>query len=111
MNNLPSEILSEIFKYFQDDHKTLFSCILVNKLWHNISIPTLWKIVLYSSEGSSIKILINCLLVEDKDFLTNHNIKLEFRLLKRPPLHNYARYITRLDPCFFNSLHIRFQYL
>ena len=92
--SFPPELLTEIFKYIEDDYKTLYSCTLVNKQWHNISIPTLWRNPFYSLD--SIKILINCLLEEDKDFLTRNHIKLTFELLEKLPLYNYARFSTRL---------------
>ncbi|GES82226.1 hypothetical protein GLOIN_2v1728613 [Rhizophagus clarus] len=46
--NLPVEILYEILNEFviQDDtkaFKTLFSCLLVNKLWCQITVPILWR--------------------------------------------------------------------
>ena len=87
---LPPELLTETFKHIENDYKTLYSCILVNKQWHNINIPTLWRNPLYSL--NSIKILINCLLKEDKDSLTS--IELTFKLLKKPPSYNYARFCT-----------------
>ena len=78
---LPPEILTEIFQYVEDDYKTLFSCVLVNKYWHKFSIPKLWRHP-FISTGSN-QILVNCLLgTKDKDFLKKNNIKLSFELLK-----------------------------
>jgi len=37
------EILNEITQYFQGDYETLYSCILVNRLWCHLAIPLLWK--------------------------------------------------------------------
>src|SRR6185369_2926995 len=98
---LPLELLTETFKYIEDDYKTLYSCILVNKQWHIINIPTLWRNPFYSL--NSIKVLINCLLEEDKDSLTG--IELTFKLLEKPPLYNYARFCTILfNYCGFHHL-------
>jgi len=36
-------------------------------------------------------------LVEDNDFFTKENIKLSFPLLKKPPLFNYAKFVTILN--------------
>src|SRR5689334_19323229 len=80
--NLPPEILTEIFKYLKDDYKSLYPCTLVNRHWHNISIPIIWRDPFYST--ISFQILVNCLLVEDEDFLTKNDIKLTFELLKKP---------------------------
>src|SRR5688572_8781922 len=91
---LPLELLTEIFKYNEDDYTTLYSCILVNKEWHYIIIPILWRYPFYSVD--SIKIIVNCLLEEDKDFLTRNGIELFFELLEKPPLYNYAKFCTEL---------------
>src|SRR5688572_9073120 len=91
--NIPPELLTEIFKYIEDDCKTLYSCILVNKQWHSINIPTLWRNPFYSP--NSIKILINCLLEEDKDSLTG--VELNFELLEKAPLYNYARFCIIIE--------------
>ncbi|GET62531.1 hypothetical protein GLOIN_2v1771878 [Rhizophagus irregularis DAOM 181602=DAOM 197198] len=37
------ELIYEIIKYFQNDYSTLYSCILVNKLWCRLAIPLLWE--------------------------------------------------------------------
>nr|CAG8581739.1 11921_t:CDS:2 [Entrophospora candida] len=43
MSKLPSDCLSEIFSYLENDMSTLHSCILVNRLWCEIAIKYLWK--------------------------------------------------------------------
>ena len=101
---LPLELLTEVFRYNDDDYKTLYSCILVNKQWHNINIPILWRNPFYSK--NSIKIIINCLLEEDKDFLTRNSIELTFKLLDKSPLYNYARFCTRLNFKVFKLLNV-----
>src|SRR5437764_6529122 len=90
MSFLPPEVLNGIFKYIKNNSKTIYSCVLVNKQWHNVS--TLWKDPLCSVD--SVKILINCLLVEDKDFLSRKKIRLNIELLEKPLLHNYSRFLT-----------------
>jgi hypothetical protein len=42
LGNTP-ELLNEIIQYLQDDYGTLYSCILVNRLWCRLTIPLLWK--------------------------------------------------------------------
>jgi hypothetical protein len=37
------ELTYEIIKYFQNDYSTLYSCILVNRLWCRLAIPLLWE--------------------------------------------------------------------
>ncbi len=94
---LPLEILTLIFEHIEYyDYETLRSCILVNKQWHDINIPTLWRDPFVSE--SSTKIIISCLLVEDKDFLVENEISLAFKSSEvQQPLHNYARFATKLN--------------
>ncbi|RIA78781.1 hypothetical protein C1645_842341 [Glomus cerebriforme] len=37
------ELLNEIIQYFQNDYKTLYSCLLVNRLLCRLIIPLLWE--------------------------------------------------------------------
>jgi hypothetical protein len=37
------ELTHEIIKYFWKDYSTLYSCILVNRLWCRLAIPLLWE--------------------------------------------------------------------
>ena len=47
---------------------------------------------------ANTKIIISCLLVEDKDFLVGNEISLSFKSSEeQQPLHNYARFATELN--------------
>ncbi|RGB26997.1 hypothetical protein C1646_820033 [Rhizophagus diaphanus] len=37
------ELIFDIIKYFYNDYSTLYSCVLVNRLWCRITIPILWE--------------------------------------------------------------------
>ncbi|CAB4426527.1 unnamed protein product [Rhizophagus irregularis] len=37
------ELTYEVIKYFKNDYSTLYSCILVNRLWCRLAIPLLWE--------------------------------------------------------------------
>ncbi|GBB86057.1 hypothetical protein RclHR1_01250020 [Rhizophagus clarus] len=37
------ELTNEIIQYFKKDFSTLYSCILVNRLWCRLTIPLLWE--------------------------------------------------------------------
>src|SRR2546430_13197279 len=37
------ELLHEVMQYLRNDFSTLFSCILVNRLWCRLAIPLLWE--------------------------------------------------------------------
>src|ERR1044071_10476406 len=60
---LPADCLNEIFEYLENDKATLFSCLLVNRLWCEISVRILWRIVWNCST------LIACLPSESKEIL------------------------------------------
>ncbi|PKY19108.1 hypothetical protein RhiirB3_432088 [Rhizophagus irregularis] len=37
------ELTCEVIKYLQNDYSTLYSCVLVNRLWCLLAIPLLWE--------------------------------------------------------------------
>ncbi|RGB32485.1 hypothetical protein C1646_762855, partial [Rhizophagus diaphanus] len=37
------ELTNEIIQYFRKDISTLYSCILINRLWCRLAIPLLWE--------------------------------------------------------------------
>ncbi|CAB4422065.1 unnamed protein product [Rhizophagus irregularis] len=41
-SDLP-ELTYDVIKYFKNDFSTLYSCILVNRLWCRLAIPLLWE--------------------------------------------------------------------
>src|SRR5436190_1865913 len=43
MSKLNKDILFLIFEELQDDSKSLFSCLMVNRLWCETVIPVLWR--------------------------------------------------------------------
>ena len=70
MSQLPSDCLNEIFEYLddlEDDKVTLRSCLLVNRLWCEVSVRILWKRV------RNYNTLIACLPNESKEILSNNN--------------------------------------
>jgi len=43
MSKLNKDILFLLFEELHDDSKSLFSCLLVNRLWCETVIPILWR--------------------------------------------------------------------
>src|SRR3954471_18953653 len=43
MSKISKDILFLIFEEFQVDSKSLFSCLMVNRLWCETVIPVLWR--------------------------------------------------------------------
>ena len=63
-----ADCLNEIFEYLEDDKVTLFSCLLVNRLWCGVSARILWKKV------RNYDTLMACLPNESKEILRNNGI-------------------------------------
>ncbi|RIA93466.1 hypothetical protein C1645_819317 [Glomus cerebriforme] len=107
---LPADCLNEIFEYLENDKITLHSCLLMNRLYCEISIRILWRNVWnipYSVNYkphillSIINTLIACLPNESKDLLHNNGIII-ITPTQKPPLFNYASFckvlsISRID--------------
>ncbi|RIA83042.1 hypothetical protein C1645_834415 [Glomus cerebriforme] len=85
-----ADCLSEIFEYLYDK-PNLYSCLLVNHLWCNISVRILWRNIWkcdYPTKDSSEKILntlIACLPNESKELLYENEIIIPTPTSK-PPL-------------------------
>src|ERR1044072_3244242 len=83
MSKLNKDVLFLLFEELQNDSKSLFSCLLVNRLWCEHVIPILWKnpwryedSINYQGKKSLYNI-ITCYLPNDiKEFLMNQNIEL-----------------------------------
>src|SRR5215217_4643104 len=82
MSKLNKDILFLIFEEFQDDSKSLFSCLMVNRPWCETVIPILWRNPwCYSGINYSNKkylfFIIACYLLDDiREFITNHGNQL-----------------------------------
>src|SRR6266542_3064246 len=67
-NQLPSDCLNEIFEHLEDK-VTLHSCLLVDRLWCEVSVQILWKSIWNHNT------LITCLLHESKEILYKSKIR------------------------------------
>ncbi|GBC29950.2 hypothetical protein GLOIN_2v1784405 [Rhizophagus irregularis DAOM 181602=DAOM 197198] len=110
---LPADCLNEIFDYLENDKITLYSCLLVNRLWCEIAVRILWKDVFCSSTPcprvvlSLLSPIIACLPNESKDLLYKNGIFFKTSTWK-PPLFNYASYckilsINKIDQMIQNA--------
>src|SRR5947207_265809 len=63
MSQLPADCLNEIFEYLEEDVVTLRSCLLVNRLWCEVSVGFLWRNI------RNYNTLIACLPNESKEIL------------------------------------------
>ncbi|PKY24215.1 hypothetical protein RhiirB3_438692 [Rhizophagus irregularis] len=98
------ELAEEIIQYLRDDRSSLYSCVLVNRLWCRIAIPLLWEdpFSVPTQKFDFIKILLRSLNDEDKTRLI---VKYGFYNNEFSPktLFNYPGFIKRL-----NTQNIRF---
>ena len=88
MSQLSADCLNEIFEYLDNEKFTLYSCILVNRLWCEVSVRILWKNV-YNYNKRTYNTLISCLPNESKEILSKNGIIISTQTLK-PPIFNYA---------------------
>src|SRR5438874_1134616 len=85
MSQLPADCLNEIFEYLEEDGVTLRSCLLVNRLWCEVSVEILWRRI------RNYNTLIACLPSESKEILYKDDI-ITSTLTPKPPMFNYASF-------------------
>ena len=95
MSQLPTDCLNDIFEYLKDDMVTLHSCLLVNRLWCEVSVRVLWRDTLNYST-SNIKTLIACLPSESKEILYKNGIIIS-TITSKPPIFDYAAFCKILS--------------
>ncbi|GBB88833.1 hypothetical protein RclHR1_15440004 [Rhizophagus clarus] len=98
MSRLPADCLNVIFEYLDNDLITLHSCILVNRLWCEVSVEILWRNV-ENYSTSNFKTLIACLPNESKEILYENRINI-YNILpstSKLPIFNYASFCKVLS--------------
>jgi hypothetical protein len=110
---LPADCLNEIFEYLEEDRFTLHSCLLVNRLWCEVSVRILWRNIWnfkrFCSQrplkvtSSILSTLIACLPNESKEILYKNEIFLSTPTSK-PPLFNYAAFCKILSICRISGI-------
>src|SRR5437868_4842093 len=113
---LPADCLNEIFENLEKDIITLHSCLLVNRLWCQVSVRILWRDIWkfrYSAckdlsrvASSIISTLIACLPSESKELLHENKIFIATPTSK-PLLFNYAAFCKVL--CIHEICHFVYE--
>jgi hypothetical protein len=95
MSQLNADCLEEIFELLEDDKATLYSCLLVNRLWCKVSVRILWKDIwngqstqtLKSTQSlqKAIRTLFDCLPKE-------HHLHKNGTVITSNTLFNYASF-------------------
>src|SRR5256885_16720269 len=91
MSQLPTDCLNEIFEYLEGDGATLHSCLLVNRLWCEVSVRILWRSI------RNYNTLIACLPNESKEILYQNRIITSASAASNPPIFNYASFCKVLS--------------
>ncbi|GBB99711.1 hypothetical protein RclHR1_03600007 [Rhizophagus clarus] len=91
------ELTNEIIQYFRNDFSTLYSCILVNRLFCRIAIPILWEdpFSIPTVNYDFIQIYLHNLNEDDKKKLNQYGI--DKKLIPSNTLFNYPSYIKCLN--------------
>ncbi|CAG8485678.1 10261_t:CDS:1 [Funneliformis mosseae] len=103
-SRLSVDCLDEIFEYLENEKATLYSCLLVNRLWHKSSVRILWRNIWsvpisypnrrrWVSSSKILRTLIDCLPHESKVLLSEKGIYSTSKL----PLVNYVSFCKVLS--------------
>src|SRR5436190_14505104 len=88
MSRLPADCLDNIFEYLEEDEATLRSCLLVNRLWCEISVRFLWRSI------RNYSTLTACL---PNEILHRCGIIITSLSTSKPPIFNYASFCKVLS--------------
>ncbi|CAB5186037.1 unnamed protein product [Rhizophagus irregularis] len=96
LGELP-ELTYDILKYLKNDCSTLYSCILVNRLWCRLTIPLLWENPFSNPTKNCnfIEIYLHNLNEDSKTKLNEYRI--EDNLFTSNTLFNYPSFIKYLN--------------
>ncbi|RIA85002.1 hypothetical protein C1645_879587 [Glomus cerebriforme] len=110
---LNNDVLYLIFEEVQDNAKTLYSCLLVNKTWSEIIITILWKdpwkylTKKQEKKGYKKKLLLNVIIShlseESKNNLKIHEI-CPWKKSYQKPLFDYIRFCKHLNLIAINRI-------
>src|SRR6266480_7472818 len=92
MPKLNKDIIFLILEELQNDRKSLYSCLMVNRTWCETTVPILWKNPLKFCPTKDKRKLFNVMLLylseKSRDILRNQEIDI-FTELHQRPLFNY----------------------
>jgi hypothetical protein len=93
------ELINEIIQYFRKDFSTLYSCILINRSWCDLTIPLLWEDPFsrgYFGNHQFIEIYLNKLNKDVKTKLYEYGVNNNL-VSSNTLLFNYPSFIKYLD--------------
>src|SRR6266480_2033748 len=101
MSKLHKDILFLLFEVLKDDSKSLFSCLMVNRLWCETGIPVLWRNpwrydILYGNKSFLYYIFTLYIPDDIKETLTRQGIQLP-SISCQPLLFDYLSFCKSID--------------
>src|SRR3990170_5722792 len=87
---MSADCLNKIFEYLGEEKETLRSCLLVNRLWCEVSVRILWINI------RNYNTLIVCLPNESKEILYENGIIISTST-SNPPMFNYSSFCKILS--------------
>jgi hypothetical protein len=108
MSKLNEDILFLIFEELQEDSRSLLSCIMVNRLWCENSIPILWKNpwrynINYSNKNSLYSVITFYLSDDIKEFFIKQQILLP-QISHQSLLFDYLSFCRSIDVDILNTI-------
>jgi hypothetical protein len=107
MSKLNKDILYLIFEELGKDSKSLFSCLMVNKIWSETVIPILWRNpwcydISYDNKSYLFAIIAFYLPDNTKEFLTVQGALPQISC--QPPLFDYLSYCRSINVKIINKI-------
>src|SRR5688572_16657328 len=110
MPELNKDIIYLVIEELQDDSKSLYSCLLANRNWCEITLPILWKFpgryVLNNSNNKLFNVILLHLSEKSRNNLIINDI---FKKNYHPPLFNYIIFWRHLNLQLLESMIINSQ--
>ncbi|CAB4426092.1 unnamed protein product [Rhizophagus irregularis] len=102
MPNLNKDILFLIFEELQDDSKSLFSCLMVSRLWCETAVPVLWRDpwsysgIIYGNKSYLFIIITSYFFDNIEKFITEERIQSPSVIVK-PILFDYLSFCRSIN--------------
>src|ERR1051325_1958776 len=109
MSILNKDVLFLLFEELQFDSKSLFSCLMVNRIWCETVIPILWRNpwrfnnIRYHNKISLYNTITSYLADDIKEFLIKQGIKL-LPTSQKSPLFDYLSFCRSIDVSIMNYI-------
>ncbi|GBB96341.1 hypothetical protein RclHR1_02730013 [Rhizophagus clarus] len=101
---LPADCLNEIFEYLERKKRSLYSCLLVNRFWCEISVRILWRDV-WDTKSAENRLIVNSLILNTLIICLPNNSKihllekgiLDSTQISKTPLFDYPSFCKVLS--------------